>query len=296
MINGGINKVNICYAVDEKYTDCLKVSMYSLLKNRNREVSYEIIVINSNLPKDKQEIFNSLIENESDVSIRFVDVSDVKELKVEASSYLSAATYYRLYLLSEEFASYDRILYIDCDTVTEKDVSSLFFSDLEGQSVAAVEEISFRQLSMSKKAVFIDGRIPYNVDNYRRDALLMKHPESYFNAGVMLFDLKKCRLEVNFEDATKIYREKQYYFNDQDVLNILFDGRVKLLDYEWNYQNYAEALCKFRPEIYREMYADVIRSSPSIIHYVGHNKPWNIDVELGEIYHRYEKEIENEKA
>lgn len=285
-----MKKINICYAVDENYVNYLRVSMYSVLKNRSREYSYEFIILHSNLSENSREFIRTLITKEANADIRFVDVSSVDGLKAEVASYLTVATYYRLYLLSDCFADYERILYLDCDTIAEKDVSELFFTDIEDKAVAGVEEISFRVLSRTKKAVFINGSIPYNIDNYRKEALLMKNPQSYFNAGVILFDLTKCRKECSFEEAVEILRTQKYNYHDQDVLNMLFDGKVKLLDYGWNYQNCAEVLCKKRPEIYNEMFADVRCKSPKIIHFVSYYKPWKFDVEFGDIYKKYEKE------
>lgn len=291
-----MKKVNICYAVDDNYSDYLMVSMYSLFKNRNRQFAYEILILYSELSEANRDRISLFFGTEQGVNISFVDLSAEDAFKTEPGSYLSVATYYRLFLLSDRFWEYDRILYLDCDTIIEGDVSELYCEEMEDKAIAAVEETGFRQLSLSKKAVFINGSIPYNVDNYRKDALMMKNPQQYFNAGVILFDLGKCREKVSYADAIRVLHEKKYYFNDQDVLNILFDGNVRLLDFGWNYQNSAEDLCRRRPDIYSDMYSDVLRESPYIIHYVSSYKPWKFDVALGDIYHRYEKEFLNEKT
>ena len=153
----------------------------------------------------------------------------------------------------------------------------------------AVEETGFRQMSFSKRAVFINGNQPYNVDNYRTDALHMKHPENYFNAGVLLLNLKKCRECFSFEELISILHEKRYNYNDQDVLNIVLDGKVNLVDYEWNYQNNVDLFLMKRPQIYENIYGEVKRDSPQIIHFVSQNKPWNSEVTLGERYRYYEE-------
>ena len=284
-----IGDVHICFALDKSYVPYFKVSLFSLLKNRNRNLQYDIIVLYSGFSLDDGNEILSLAEKEDLVSIRLIDVSKEAEvLAYEVGSYLSVATNYRLLLFSEMFLEYDRIVYLDCDTITEGDIAELFYVNLNGMPVAAVEETGFRQMSFSKKAVFINGKLPYNVDNYRTDALCMKHPESYFNAGVLVLDLKKCRERYSFADVAHVLRQKKYHYNDQDTLNILFDGQVQLLDYTWNYQNNVDAFCRKRPEIYGKMYADVRRSNPCIIHYVSSYKPWNTEVMHGERYRFYE--------
>lgn len=285
-----IGEVHICYAADEHYAPYLKVSLNALLSNRNRELTYDIVILCQKVSKDTKSDLLSLFDKESDVSIRFFEVEGDELLhKYKTTSYLTVASLFRLLILSEMFSKFDRVLYLDTDTICETDISKLFYEDMEGQPIAAVEETGFRQLSFSKKAVFIDGKYPYNVDNYRTDALNMKHPEMYFNAGVLLFDVNRCRETVSFANALELLQEKQYFFNDQDVLNMLFDGKVHMLGIEWNYQNGAIALVNKRPNLYRNLYADVLKIEPFIIHYVSFRKPWNEDVALCEHYRHYIK-------
>lgn len=283
------SNVNICYAVDENYAPYLKVALFSLLKNRNRNYAYNIYILYTELPEAKRNEIAALVSDEKDTVINFLDVTEYEdEINCEVGSYLSKATNYRLLLLSEAFGEYDKMLYLDCDIIVEGDVSELYFKDTDGMMVAAVEETGFRQMSYSKKAVFINGSLPYNVDNYRTDALKMKCPDNYFNAGVVLFDLQKCRERISFDSVIKLLHGQKYHYNDQDILNILFDGQVKMLDYEWNYQNNIEFFCHRKPEVYGRMYEDVKREQPRIIHYVSSQKPWNHEVMLGERYRLYE--------
>ena len=286
-----LSKVNICFAIDDNYAMYLKVALRSLLHNRNREFGYHVLILHTDVTKEHQDEIVKVAEKEEGVEVVFVDVTKEASLvHCDINSYMSIATTYRLLLLSDMFSHYEKILYLDSDLVVEGDISELFFCQMNDFPVAAVEETGFRQMSYAKKAVFINGSLPYNVDNYRTEALKMKHPERYFNAGVVLFDLKKCRECVTFEDVLNVVRSKNYFYNDQDILNILFDGQVCLLDYSWNYQNNVEAFLARRPELYGPMYSDVKREFPNVIHYVSSYKPWKDQVVLGEHYHKYEDE------
>ena len=283
------SKVNICFAIDENYVKPLKVALFSLLQNRNREVCYNILILHTDLTITHQEDILAVSKGESKVEVIFVDVSEESEaVYCDIDGYITVSTTYRLLLLSKLFCEYDKMLYLDSDIVVEGDISELYHINMDNLPVAAVEETGFRQMSHCKKAVFINGSLPYNVDNYRTDALNMKHPEGYFNAGVVLFNLKKCRECISFDNAVNIIKSKKYFYNDQDVLNILFDGQVCLLDYSWNYQNNVESFLKKKPELYGPMYWDVKRGAPNIIHYVSSYKPWKDRVALEEHYHKYE--------
>lgn len=287
-----LSEVNICFAIDDNYAAYLKVALYSLLLNRNREYFYNILILNTDVSEAHREEIGSLIKKEEKVEVRFVDVSKESTLvHCDVDGYISVATTYRLLLLSDMFSEYAKILYLDSDIIVEGDISQLYYSPMNNLPVAAVEETGFRQMSYSKRAVFINGSIPYNVDNYRTDALMMKHPESYFNAGVILFDLKKCRELIIFDDVLSILKSKKFFYNDQDILNILFDGQVCLLDYSWNYQNNVDSFLAKRPERYGPMYSDVKREFPNLIHYVSSYKPWKDQVALGEHYRKYEEDL-----
>ena len=286
--------VNVCYATDDNYAPHLCVSIYSMLRNRNRSFDYDIWVIVSDLSTDNRD--NLLRFNNEEEGIR-LRLFEVKKEDIPASMrtdhYITIATYFRFFLFTKHFEEYEKIIYLDCDTIIEGDIAKLFTSDMEGKPIAAVEETGFRQMGHSKRAVFLNGNMPYNVDNYRTDALKMQHPESYFNAGVMLLDLVKCREKISFEGACDIIKETKYFYNDQDVLNIQFDGQVKLLDFSWNYQNSVDLFIKGRPEVYGPLYEEVKRENPDIIHYVSSRKPWKDDVMLGEHFHKYKEEFGN---
>lgn len=283
-----LGEINICFAVDDNYAPYLKVTINSIISNCDRNRKLDIIVLCKGLSDKNMETVKSVSDNNSNVSIRFVDVSEtVQDVSYSIGGYLTEATMYRLFILSDLFKNYDRIIYLDADTIVEGDISELFFTDMDGKPVAAVEDTGLRQLAFSKRAVFIDGRIPYSINGYKKNALEMKSPECYFNAGVILFDLKKYRERHSFEEVLAIKEAKHYFYNDQDILNILFDAEVYMLDFGWNYQNNIDGWCKMRPEVYESMFADARREHPMIIHYVSAHKPWNDEVTWGEIYNKY---------
>lgn len=67
----------------------------------------------------------------------------------------------------------------------------------------------------------------------------------------------------------------QYDFpmHDQDCLNFVFDGKIQILDWRWNFAIH-EKIDNY-PEWLKEKVHDRISSmNLSIIHYVGVGKPW----------------------
>lgn len=289
-IQQAFEPVSICFASDDNYAPYLKVAIYSLLCNRNRERSYDIIILHKRISKEHQGEILGLADGKSGVSIRFVNVVEAdRELQSDVGCYYAVETNYRLLLFSKLFQNYRRMLYLDCDIIVTGDVGELFDVDLEGKSAAGVEDVGFRWLAYTKRAIFLDNK-PYNVLNYCTDVLGMKDPGSYVNAGVLLFDLEKCRQKVSFRDVVETLHSRNFFYNDQDVLNILLEGNIKQVDCKWNYMNNIAFYLECDRKEFRELYLDLRREDYRIIHYISAKKPWNGEVPMGEVWQKYADE------
>lgn len=283
--------VNICYATNAAYAPYLAVSMYSLLCNADKSRLYDIVILHSALPEDSTALLKRVGAHFPYCSVRMVDMTDFREsVKNCTHAYITAETNYRLAILGELFAEYDRVLYLDCDTIVEGDISELFDTDLCGKAVGGAEAVEARVFGMTKKGFFIDG-CPYNFEDYAKKFMGITDLDHYFNAGVTLFDLKRCRKLTSAEAAVELLNKRKWMNNDQDVLNMLFTGSIYKLDQKWNYTTNIEYDISLRDPRLRKLFDDVRRSEYGIIHYTSGNKPWNSDVPLGEHYHKYDKEL-----
>ena len=289
-IQQAFEPVSICFASDDNYAPYLKVAIYSLLCNRNRERSYDIIILHKRISREHQGEILGLADGKSGVSIRFVNVVEAdRELQSDVGCYYAVETNYRLLLFSKLFQNYRRMLYLDCDIIVTGDVGELFDVDLEGKSAAGVEDVGFRWLAYTKRAIFLDNK-PYNVLNYCTDVLGIKDPGGYVNAGVLLFDLEKCRQKVSFRDVVETLHSRNFFYNDQDVLNILLEGNIKQVDCKWIYMNNIAFYLECDRKEFRELYLDLRREDYRIIHYISAKKPWNGEVPMGEVWQKYADE------
>jgi lipopolysaccharide biosynthesis glycosyltransferase len=88
---------------------------------------------------------------------------------------------------------------------------------------------------------------------------------NYFNAGVMIINYKKWKVENVSEGlrnkVNEIYDKINYW--DQDVLNSYVDGKFEELPMELNYIVDSNAK------------ETSIPSNISIVHYAGKSKPWD---------------------
>ena len=106
--------------------------------------------------------------------------------------------------LHEILPEEDRVLWLDIDTIVNADITDLFETELDGCYVAAAEE-----------------------------PIRSKDPFLYFNAGVMILDLKKLR-DGMADLLIRYVNRVDMRFPDQDVINLLCQGRIKPISPYWN--------------------------------------------------------------
>lgn len=286
--------VNICFVSDEKYVKPLCTSLYSLMCNRDKARQYDILILHDDISEEAGEQIRSIGKEEVGVSIRLLNMAEIRQFFPDAANaYYTAAINYRLYLFDEMFMDYEKMLYLDCDMIFLDDVSKLYDVDFGEKEVAAVRNEDFRVLAKTRRAIFLDG-MPYNVDNYRSEGLGMHHPADYFNSGVLLLNLKKARQHITMPQIYEMLSRHKYMFSDQDVLNMLFDGKVLPVDFRWNYTTFVEGCLQSDNVHNQTLYEDLRRENPAIIHYVGKRKPWTTGKILREQYEEYCRKMEKE--
>ena len=128
--------VNICCACNDNYAPPLAVCLYSLLCNADKSRLYDIVVLHSDISNESREQLLRVGGLFPNCTLRLVDMTEFHErVKGCSGSYITAETNYRLAILGELFSEYDRVLYLDCDTIVEGDISQLFDTDLKGKTI-----------------------------------------------------------------------------------------------------------------------------------------------------------------
>ena len=124
----------------------------------------------------------------------------------------------------------------------------------------------------------------------------MKNPYNYFQAGVLLFNENEMRKAYSL-DEWLTFAQTPYKYNDQDVLNIYCEGRVKYLDMRWNFitdcdHTRVSNIIIHAPEDIQNEY-NKAAVNPKIIHYAGHIKPWqNPTEDKAEFFWEYARKTE----
>lgn len=257
-------EIPVFFAVDNGYIPFLSVALRSLIDNTSKENIYAIKILYTNVTEENK-IKIKKYETEN-ISIEFVDLNkqleEIKE-KLYTRNYFSNTTYYRLFI-PELYPEYDKAVYIDSDTVCLSDIAELYNTDMGDNLIAGIPDGVIQAIDIFKDYVErVVGVADYN---------------NYFNAGVIVMNLKELR-EYKFEEKF-IYMLGKIRFEvaqDQDYLNRLCKGRVKILDFSWN-----------RMPVMGKRDGEI-----NLIHYNLGAKPWYFDdVLYQEYFWEYAKKTE----
>lgn len=259
-------EIPIFFAVDDGYCPFLAVAIQSLLDNSSPENTYLIKILHTDIcEENKRRIARYEREN---VDIEFVDlnyyIKKVKD-KLYTRDYYSKTTYFRLFI-PNLYPQFDKALYLDSDIVILDDIAELYNTDLGDNLVAAAPD----DVIQFNKVFQVYAEKVVGVADYRR----------YFNAGVLLMNLHQLR-RFKFQEKFMYLLDRIRFVvaQDQDYLNRLCKGRVRLLDRVWNRMPIADS--KIKTE-------DV-----KLIHYNLAYKPWHFeDILYKEFFWMYAQETE----
>lgn len=193
---------------------------------------------------------------------------------VRSNDHISIETYYRFFISELLPAEIDKVLYLDTDIICTGNIKDLFNEDL-GQNI----------LGMIGDCVFNDVR------NFNR--LPFEKEYNYYNAGVILFNLKLFRQEncMNKLIDFILTNPEKCIYHDQDAINYVLRGRIKKLNWSYNVQKYFWLVSYWlnpktlppamfgrdyiKKEYWNELYESI--KQPKLIHFTGKDKPWKTD-------------------
>ncbi|MBP1863028.1 glycosyltransferase family 8 protein [Clostridium tetanomorphum] len=206
--------MNVLYTCDNNYIWIMGISMISLFENNKAQKRLNVYLLGDCISEDNKKILQ-MIATKYERKCFIIDVPklDIPEVLISQRWPISAFT--RLFsgqLLPIEL---DRILYLDCDTIIEGDISPLDNFDMQGKVLCGIKDCIGKTY---KQNIGLPG-----------DGL-------YVNAGVLLLDLNKLR-EIDILKEIKKYLNKYtsiINYADQDILNGVFSSVAGVLSPEYN--------------------------------------------------------------
>lgn len=246
--------MNILLTFDNNYSEHAAVVIASLLLYNKG--SQDFYIVSDYISEENRAKLRTTALN-SKVHFIIIEKSKFKDLPIgkgTANTYVTIATYYRLIAIDLLPKRLDKVLYLDSDITINGDITGLYYSTFpEGIFIKVLEETP----SLAKEGT-----------------LRLEYPSeySYFNAGVILFNMSKVREYYSFNKAKEYAKNHIIKFHDQDILNGLFYDKKEFFQLKYNVME--SALIKNAPIAERYLEQKDAIYNPAIIHFSGHLKPW----------------------
>ena len=253
------NIIPIAMATDNNYAYPTIVAMTSILENRKPKTHIDFyVMLSGDFDHSLKNKIDSLRKKYGKCTINFIDMKNKLE-NLYISGYIKTATYYRL-LLPDLLPNLDKILYMDVDTITQKDLSDLFNVNINDYYLAGCKDVGVEWIS--------NNCTDYIKRFGKRDCI-----ENYINAGIILFNLKKMREEGLVDKLIECASSHNLTCHDQDALNWVCHDKIKKIKNIYN--NFPYYISNLQDQV--------------IIHYAC-EKPWNNkDMKYADIWWDYAK-------
>lgn len=249
MINKEI--FNILYSTDANYVMPMTVSITSVFEN-NQNHDVNVYVFYSSI-KPIDELKLKKLSEQYNQRIELIKIDN--DIFSEAPTLRwSKEAYYRLLVSEKISTSIDKILYLDCDTIINKDLSGLFNQNFDNYKLIALNE----------------GK-----NESHRKSMGLSGDGNYYQSGVMFLDLANSREIITYQNSLEIINKIKDFIIavDQDVINVLFDGKIKNLDSIYNNCGITNFYGKNKDRLLNKVNTNI--KEQTVIFHFSTGKPWN---------------------
>ncbi len=259
----GSFKMDILMVFDDKYSKHAAATMCSIIKNNGTCINFHVMY--SSISQENIQKLTGFIKKENcNITFYKVNKNDFKYCLVDPKILdVTQETFYRILAVKYLPETIHRCLYIDTDVIILDSIKELFELNLDNYALAAV---------------------PGYAEGERKVSLGMPEDASYFQAGVILFNLDYWR-EHNTADKVMNYIKSIYprvlFRVDQDALNSQLYNQFYKLPLTYNTHVIPNRPDEFylQDKYFSQFSLDEIAQAKiykKIIHYTGHKnwKPW----------------------
>ena len=265
-MENNLEVIPIFFAIDDGYMPFLAVALESLIENSSKKYYYSIKILYTNISEENKKKINKY--KRENVNIEFVDlnyyIEKVKD-KLYTRDYYTNTTYFRLFI-ANLYPQYNKAIYLDSDILVLGDIAELYNQDMGDNLIAAAPD----DVIQTTKVFQEYAEKVVGVADYR----------NYFNAGILLMNLDEFR-KFDFQNKFLYLLEtiKFTVAQDQDYLNRLCKGKVKIIDKAWDTMPIGNETLE--------------EKDLKIIHYNLADKPWHYDnIKYKEYFWKYAKKTE----
>lgn len=264
----GNDILNVFYASSKVYLPMAYTSICSLFENVSMKIN--IFFLYTDIEEAQLQKLKKQVEQKGHY-IKFIEGESIfrkleeKGIPTYHGSYMNLV---KVYIATITQVSFDRVLWIDCDTIVTGDIK--FFYDI--------------RLDNKPIAMCCDTMRP----EYKR-SVGVKRDEPYYNSGIVLFDMKQWNAAKCEQRLESYLRDKRASFvlAEQDLFNIVLKSEIYELPCKCNYitpmvmHDYKQICSVYRMNekcFYTKEQYDEAKMTPIIVHYAGdgYGRPWFI--------------------
>lgn len=235
--------MNIFISADDNYIQAAQVMLTSFFMN-NRIECHNIYFMYCSVREDNLRLLQKLVIKNNAIFIPVHIQTSMFEAFMQTDRF-PVEVYFRLLIPKLVPEKEERAMWMDVDLVVNGELDEFYYQDFEGKEFVACRDIcnrpeKLRLLGCSEKAIYI-------------------------NSGVLLFNISQMK-KYCIGNYYKFYQDHEdaIFWPDQDILNGMFEGKIKILDCDL--YNVQVSNWRFKNQYDLEQAA--------IIHYTGESKPW----------------------
>lgn len=261
--------INVAFTIDNNYPLYTMLTINSILLNNKSNSDYKFWIIENNVTDYNKEEMRNFVQKRGQ-KIEFIDIDNVLKGYNEYmysnnqwANHITKIGIARIYLPEVLPKDVKKVLYLDGDVLVISDLKELYDTDISKYAAAlAKNNMEFHIKPKDKRPC-------------------------YYNSGVILINLDDWR-KNNYTHQMEDYIAKNVLdFPDQDSINYVLRGKIKMLDQKWNNQVEDKGTL-------------VWINNGGIIHYIGGYKPWHVPAyaykkPLVALYYKYWNKCELKK-
>lgn len=254
-ISAFAQKVNVAFTIDNNYPIFTLLAINSIIENNVSNSDYTFYIIENNISENNKNLMRKFVEKRNQ-NIEFINF-DTRVID-NGRYYFTFSTGQRITPIGMARIMLPKILpdnlhkiiYLDGDILVTGDLSNLYKTDLKDKYAGMVENINEMDYSKYKfKKYFNSGMIIMDLDKWRKDNIPDK----------MVKYLNDNWADFIYHGETD---NSKYLYPDQDLINIILDGKIFEIEKCWNNQTiYHYSIEEF--------------DKKGMIHYIGPIKPWD---------------------
>jgi lipopolysaccharide biosynthesis glycosyltransferase len=262
--------IAIVFSCSQQYLDYVCVSMWSVLSAGSENDRYDFFIFHCGIDNEAEESFRSYFSGWPNQTITFVNIQMyMKNENIDEDDLTGKETVFGL-LAPYVLEHCDQIIVIDGDTVVRRDLRCLWDTDIGRNLAGAVLDPDFI-------GQYHSGNKHYK--EYYSNEVPIERPYEYVQGGVLLLNAEEIRKTYPEPDFFKLAIARKYKYDEQDIINQHYTGRISFLDMRWNVMHDND---RYRVRFVislapRKIYMQYLesRKNPWIIHFAGGDKPWN---------------------